>query len=651
VLSLDETFRPHQALIQATGDLLGQLMAPRTEPVPPFWVSFSPSTAHRSEPRTGSVPPFIELLVGVGKNAGSGRIAAANLLVQHLLGMRSKNQINKWQDVALLFRATTNFPPYEEALDSAGIPYVTIAGRGFYDRPEVRDMLNILRAISDPWDDLAVAGLLRSPAFGLTDIALYQLRWSDGYQHDSNPANLVSALKSNHGCLDKRDKESAILAAEFLETFSQLVDRIPVAELIKRICDYTDYRTILATENNRFWRNIDKLLADAHNSRIVNVHSFLEYIQNLRNVGVREGEAPPDIVHSAGMEGAVQLMSIHKAKGLEFNIVVIADASYQGLNRSEIAYLIPETGFGIKFDRFDSPPIQYNYLKNLDSEQEKAEDKRLIYVAATRAREKLIINGHWSKRLRSCWLKDFANAAGIDLKALCEHTNIWLSYKLSSGRSISAIAAESPADFAKFLPPGDGITETQSDQHLGQGTAIYLPLRYESLAHPEEEHHPIARAIGILTHKAIQRWLYPGNQSLDRLLETTALENQLIDDAVRANAIQATKVLLERFRQHSLWAEINSSQEKHHEVSIVRKHGQRMVYRKIDLIYRNQKGWYLVDFKTDKLADISKLQSAIGKHKIQVQGYKHALQESMGIDVHSRLCFLDYMSQVELVVV
>lgn len=646
--SLDETFRPHQALIQATGDLLDPIMAPQTKPVPPYWVSFSPLTAYRAEPRPGSVTPFVELLMGVGQNAASGRIGAANILVQHLLEMKSRDQICKWQDVALLFRATTNFPPYEDALDTAGIPYVTIAGRGFYDRPEVRDILNILRAIADPWDDLALAGLLRSPAFGLTDVALYKLRWPEGYRHGSNPTNLSLALKSNLGQLDLRDKEKTIRATEFLETFSQLVDRVPVAELLKRIFDDTDYRTILATENNRFWRNIDKLLADAHNSRIVNVRAFLEYIQNLRDVGVREGEAPPDIVQSAEMEGAVQLMSVHKSKGLEFNVVVLADASYQGLNRSEIAYLIPGKGFSFKLDRYDNPPIQYHYIKHLDSKQEEAEDKRLIYVAATRAKEKLIINGHWSKRLGKCWLKAFSSAAEIDLNALCEQTDEWHIFKLPSGRCVSAFAAEQSGDIVQLVSPDDGTTETLTDQHLGQGTALYLPLGFETTAQPEEDQHPIARTIGTMTHRAIQRWLFPGDEGLDRLLETAAYENQLIDDAVRSNAIQATKALLERFKKHYLWTEINSSQEKHHEVSFVRKLSHRNIYGKIDLVYRNQQGWHLVDFKVDKLDDNAQLQAATEKHKNQIQSYKHALQESLENEVYARLCFLDYMGQVEL---
>jgi len=650
-LSLDETFRPHQALIQDTGDLLDPIMAPQIEPIPPYWVSFSPLTAYRAEPRSGSITPFIELLMGIGENAASGRIVAANFLAQHLLEMKARNQIHKWQDVALLFRATTNFPLYEDALDASGIPYVTIAGRGFYDRPEVRDILNILHAIADPWDDLALAGLLRSPAFGLTDTALYQLRWPEGYQHGSSPAKLRLALQSNLDHLDERDAEKAIHAAEFLETFSQLVDSIPVAELLKRVFDYTDFRTLLATENNRFWRNIDKLLTDAHNSRIVNVRAFLEYVQNLREVGVREGEAPPDIVQSAEMEGAVQLMSVHKSKGLEFNFVVLADASHQGSNRSEVAYLIPGKGFGIKLDRFDNPPMQYNYFKYLDSRQEEAEDKRLIYVAATRAKEKLIINGHYSNRLRDCWLKAFANAAGIDLKALCQQTDEWHFFPLPSGRSVSAFAAGNSDKFVQLVSPDDGIIDTLTDHHLGQGTALYLPLGCEPSTRLEEEENPVGRAIGIMTHKTIQRWLFPGDEGLDRLLETTALENQLINHTIRSHAVKATKILLERFNSHYLWIEINSAQEKHHEVTLLRKLNQRMVIGKIDLVYLNQKGWHLVDFKIDKLADNAQLQAAKEKHRPQVQGYKQAMQESLDNDVNARLCFLDYMGRVELATV
>ena len=67
---------------------------------------------------------------------------------------------------------STPFPIYEQALEDFGIPFVTVAGSGFYERPEVRDLLNILRALADPWDDQALAGMLRSPALGISDVGL-----------------------------------------------------------------------------------------------------------------------------------------------------------------------------------------------------------------------------------------------------------------------------------------------------------------------------------------------------------------------------------------------------------------------------------------------------------------------------------------------
>ena len=78
-------------------------------------------------------------------------------------------------DVAILCRASTSFAAYENALERAGIPFLTVAGRGFYDRPEIRDLLNALAALADPTDDLALAGLLRSPALALSDAGLYRL--------------------------------------------------------------------------------------------------------------------------------------------------------------------------------------------------------------------------------------------------------------------------------------------------------------------------------------------------------------------------------------------------------------------------------------------------------------------------------------------
>ena len=97
-------------------------------------------------------------------------------------------------DVAILCRASTSFAAYEDALEHAGIPFLTVAGRGFYGRPEIRDLLNALAALADPTDDLALAGLLRSPALALSDAGLYRL--CEARDRAEGPTSLWQTLRA-----------------------------------------------------------------------------------------------------------------------------------------------------------------------------------------------------------------------------------------------------------------------------------------------------------------------------------------------------------------------------------------------------------------------------------------------------------------------
>ncbi len=198
----------------------------------------------------------------------------------------SSGQILAWSEVTLLFRASTSFPVYEDAFEEAGIPYVTVAGQGFYDRPEISDVLNLLRVLADPWDELALAGLLCSPAFGLHQVGLAQLRW----QGDQK-APLYQVLQGDLSGLEETDRAVAGRAKAFLEALLPWVDRIPVAELLQRVVTWTNYRAILAAGSHRLWRNLDKLLADAQASGVVQVQAFLEYLGTLKD-SAREKARP-----------------------------------------------------------------------------------------------------------------------------------------------------------------------------------------------------------------------------------------------------------------------------------------------------------------------------------------------------------------------
>ena len=132
---------------------------------------------------------------------------------------------------------------------------------------------------------------------------------------------------------------------------------------------------------------MDKLLADAHASGLVSVREFLEYVRTLRDVGARESEAPTE----AG--SAVQLMTVHKAKGLEFPVVVIADAARSVRGQSPPVAVESDWGVLLDLRDGDARAVTYRLADQRQAEREEAESRRLLYVAATRAQEKLLVSG------------------------------------------------------------------------------------------------------------------------------------------------------------------------------------------------------------------------------------------------------------------
>ncbi|MEI6291349.1 MAG: UvrD-helicase domain-containing protein, partial [Chloroflexota bacterium] len=215
---LSLTYRAHEALLDVTGDLLATAMRCEEDPPPDFYIPFTPLEAFRKTPDSHWESPHLEIILGTGESAREARPVAARALVKRLLELKKQEQIKRWDDVVLLFRASTGFPFYEDAFEEAGVPFVTVSGKGFYSRPEIRDLLNMLRALSDPTDDLSMAGLLRSPAFGLTDAALYQLG-RDGLGY-------LQALESDITYLNEADRDSAARALNVIHTLQPLVDRV-----------------------------------------------------------------------------------------------------------------------------------------------------------------------------------------------------------------------------------------------------------------------------------------------------------------------------------------------------------------------------------------------------------------------------------------
>ena len=654
VLNLDITYRAHEPLLNTMGDLLAGVMGVDLDPARPYYVPFSPLVAYRKTQPEHIADPHIEFIFGAGEDAGDARPIAARALARRLLELKEAGQIKTWDDVALLFRASSGYPYYEDAFEDMGIPFVTVSGRGFYDRPEIRDVLNILRALADPADDLAMAGLLRSPAFGLSDIALYQLRLQ---RTDITPYWI--ALQSDFSFLSNIDQACAKRAVMILQILMPQVDREPVADLLSTLVDMTDYRAVLASDdengsNGRLWRNLDKLFSDAQGSGHINVRDFLEYLSTLSDAGAREGEA------SADAQGAVRLMTIHKSKGLEFPLVVLADAGRTLNAKSDSVYLLPETGLSFNLD---NAPMLYRLSKELDKKHNEAETGRLLYVALTRAKDKLMISGHAviSKSGdygASGWMQEICEKLELDVNKVVNEAGTSSDLKTVSGHSIRAWCI--PADDYQSINAkkqeqvqvGEAHTRVLYQTLIEQKPAIVLedeeePKRIWRAA--ESTDHIPPSVIGQMTHKAMELWLSVDDSRLIPLLETLALSAGLSRNEQRAEAVRHVYELIGRFSVHPLRAEINSADKRHHEVPYTRINGDHTETGYIDLLYRKGDTWHIVDFKTDSIRSDQEREELIGNYNRQLQRYQSAVKSLIGQAAQAQLCFLDDNGRVKLV--
>ncbi len=647
VCELEETHRTQPPLMSAMDDILVAIMGSEINEAKPFHVHFTKMNPVRKDLPSGINRPYLEVLIGAGSDSEEGRILAANLLAERLVGYKQAGEIQDWKDVALLFRASGAFPIYEQALEAAGIPYVTIAGRGFYDRPEIRDLLNLLRALADPWDDLAMVGFLRSPATGMSDLGITQLRWS---QSGNQPVALRQAMTMDHSYLSPQDLQAAGRALELLDEFEEMVGKIPVAALLQRLIERIHYRIILAGSAERGWRNIEKLLMDAYASHQTSIHAYLEYVQKIRDIGVREGEA------AGAAEDALQLMTIHKSKGLEFPWVILADAGRRPMMGTD-RWQLDNEWVSFHPDRVDYKPLLSRYLKMLDADREDAETRRLLYVAFTRARDKLIISGHFSqfkeKFTVNGWLKKILDLFDLDPEVLVanptgepipltggERMGIHVSTQLFKFPSRDLEIAEEQVFSVSAMLTGKQPIEIEKE--------ILEPDENRLDLFETPEKFPLW--LGKLLHRAIHRWDFHNDEALRQFLERSSLEIGILDFEQRKRAVIQAKEYLHRLQTHPIFTEINLANRRYHEVPYELQDEPQNERGRLDILYQTERGWKIVDFKTDHLASLTDLdEERRSDYKAQLLRYQNSVFQQLKEMPAAQFCFLNCDNSIKLV--
>ncbi|MCL5773806.1 MAG: UvrD-helicase domain-containing protein [Firmicutes bacterium] len=301
------------------------------------------------------------------------------------------------KDFAILLRSTTNIEIYEKAFRDEGIPFYTVLGRGFFHRQEIRDIINLLRVLDNSGDDMAVAAVLRSPVVDISSDGLFWLRRnqlkSDGRRLIDSVGKFKEAEELSH--TDRKKLEEFL---SWLLQWQEVLPNIRISTLIEKIRDdcYFDTRLIPLFNGIRKYANFRKLLEIVENFEEKGFYSLSEFIkllENIQSADVQIGEAAVETEEG----DAVKIMSIHQAKGLEFPVVIVADISK--LMRKDVPsiFLTEDSRILSKIkneisDEFEEPGSYNSYKENEKSEIVK-EEKRIFYVACTRAKEHLILSG------------------------------------------------------------------------------------------------------------------------------------------------------------------------------------------------------------------------------------------------------------------
>ncbi len=660
--TLAESYRAHRPLLEGLNQLLQPILGTTEDPDRPWREPFAALQPYWQEARSGLPGPYIELHLTVGSKGDGALDRAAEALVGRLSDLLTQagDRLN-YGDVAILCRSSNSFGAYEDALDSAGLPYLTVAGRGFYERPEIRDLLNALQALADPTDDLALVGLLRSPVIGFSDAELYAL--AREWRQSDQDRPLWHILRGKQEAKTRR-------AVKIVDELNGQSGRMPVAALLKAFLDTIDYRAALLQAGfGRAARNVSKLLADAHASGIVGVGEFLDYIGNLRAGIAREGEA------RATAGNVVRIMSVHAAKGLEFSVVVIGDISY---DRPGGGGTLLDSQLGIFPDLRDEDGARtglYTLLQVREKDQEEAESDRLLYVAATRAQEVLLLNGaiklSGSGRpgwLRG-WLKKLDQPLALSSREVTYddegHRAIALELRAGSTPVACAIyepgyspppATTSPAavsqpedEWSSLLvaPVEAGRQELDEtlrarEQEPGQRVWRIVPARRRP--------HAPAWVVGALVHEALAAWRFP-DETFAEWVGARARGHGLAGSDLLRDAAYQTATLLRRFQAHPLFREMDGAQRRLHEVpySLLAADGQ-VIGGIIDALYLHEGRWTLVEFKSDHIGDEAAFKRVMAEkdYRSQVEGYMAAFEQLLGQQPRAILCLLNYTQTVRL---
>lgn len=308
----------------------------------------------------------------------------------YCIGRRIRELIDSnkyfYRDIALLFRSNTNVAIYEKYLNAFQIPYYNYESKNILNTQEVIDLINGLRLIVNIKDKISLLGFLRSPMIGLSDESIHFIvKYFDNFD-----VLLESDLLKDSEALKLRE------GINIIKELKSKKGILTVSELTELLIQRTFYKDILCLydQTHQKLSNVNSFLnfiREYEDRETYGLHEFIKYIEDYK----KKGLVVESMDISSGEDNLVSIMTIHKSKGLEFPVVIVPELSKAYYK--DKSSLIFNKKMGLGFNYGDNSAY-YNQLKEINEEEDYEEQKRILYVAFTRAEHLLILGNQGRKQ-------------------------------------------------------------------------------------------------------------------------------------------------------------------------------------------------------------------------------------------------------------
>jgi len=681
-IELNKNFRSRSEVLETVNDVFSRVMQPQTG-----GISYD-GKARLYPGRTEEQDPAYrtELMIaqtGGGEEPGlPADEAEAVMIAERILDLKDPQKkdpessippfANK--DITILVRSKSKAERMTEILNRFGIETVFDCSTGYFSSVEVTLMLSLLSVINNPCQDIPLAAVCKSIVGRFSDEELSLLRIRFGKTETGADRSLYELLECAAAAANDELCRKVLAFMEKLKNWRKASLRLPVHELIDRLYRETGYYHYAAAMpgGKKRRRNLDKLLEKAENYAATSYHglfNFIRYIDQLKTYETEEGQAP-----DSDGEDVVHVTTIHKSKGLEYPVTIVAGMGRVFNTQDSRENLVMDDELGFACDYIDTekriryPSMKAALIRRRAKNSQIGEELRVLYVAMTRAKEKLIMTASVSDYAK----KEAEERTGADN---VESSTSQLAFVLKSGvQKKDSLAVKVFENGTLTLPEKDDfppvesivkrnaceITEETAKEEERLKANIRTPY-----AHETETTLPPKVSVSQLKAKQITGSEFEFVHDLEERKETKGAEygtivhrafeildyskegGQALPDiaGVDENTMRSVRGIIDRFRETGLYERMkqaaqkgNLFREQHFMIGVpaceldpdTDSEELQLMQGIIDAYILDADGIELIDYKTDRVETEEKL---VSRYALQLRLYARALEQLLRIPV------------------